>query len=476
MTADPLSALSGAFSGRLITDPGEMAPFLVDWRGMWHGSALAVVQPDTTADVAAVMRWAQETNSPVTPQGGNTGLSGGSVPSAEGTGIVLSLARLNRIRSIDVVNNSMTVDAGCILAQIQSAADEVDRLFPLSLAAEGSCTIGGNLAANAGGTGVLRYGNARDLCLGLEVVTATGEIWDGLRGLRKDNTGYSVKDLFIGSEGTLGVITAAVLKLYPRPVARLAAFASLATPHEAMAVLTLLQGRLGGALTGFELMSDFSLELVREHSPSARLPVETRADWYILIETSDLMSEERATSSLQEALMAAYEAGHLIDVAFASSLSQTQDFWSLRENISEAQGAAGKTIKHDIAVPLSDIARFIDDATSAVLASHPGVRPVVFGHLGDGNLHFNMSPAQGEDSSTFLARQDAINRIVHDLVADYGGSISAEHGLGMLRSEEAARYKSPVELTMMQAIKRALDPAGIMNPGKVFPAELQGAR
>jgi len=476
MNADPLGGLTGTFSGRLVTDPEAMAPFLVDWRGLWRGDALAVVQPDTAADVATVMRWASSTNTPVTPQGGNTGLSGGSVPEAGGRGIVLSLTRLNRIRRVDPVNNSMTVEAGCVLAQVQATADEADRLFPLSLAAEGSCTIGGNLAANAGGTGVLRYGNARELCLGLEVVTPAGEIWDGLRGLRKDNTGYSLRDLFVGSEGTLGIITAAVLKLFPRPVARVAAFASVTSPHEALSVLTLLQAKLGDGLTGFELMSDVCLDLVREHVPAARLPVETGGAWYILLEVSDLASEERATAGLQDALMAAYEAGHLIDVAFASSLAQTQDFWSLRENISEAQSAAGKTIKHDIAVPLSDIARFIDEATSAVLARHPDVRLVIFGHMGDGNLHFNMSPAPGEAAATFLARQDDINRIVHDLVASHAGSISAEHGLGVLRREEAARYKSPVEIEMMRSIKTALDPAGIMNPYKVLDEPLQARR
>jgi len=473
MTADPLSGLHGTFSGRLFTDPEEMAPFLVDWRGLWRGDALAVVQPDNAADVAAVMRWASSTNTAVTPQGGNTGLSGGSVPEAGSRGIVLSLARLNRIRSVDPVNNSMTVEAGCVLAQVQAAADEADRLFPLSLAAEGSCTIGGNLAANAGGTGVLRYGNARELCLGLEVVTATGEIWDGLRGLRKDNTGYSLRDLFVGSEGTLGIITAAVLKLYPRPVSRMAAFASLVSPHEALAVLTMLQAKTGDGLTGFELMSDVCLELVREHIPTARIPVETGSSWYILIEVSDLVSEDRATAALQDALMAAYEAGHLVDVAFASSLAQTRDFWALRENISEAQSAAGKTIKHDIAVPLSEIARFIDQASAAVVARYPDARLVIFGHMGDGNLHFNISPALGEDPAQFLARQNDLNRIVHDLVAATGGSISAEHGLGVLRMDEAARYKSKVEMALMQSIKRALDPTGIMNPGKVLQPDFQ---
>lgn len=471
MSMDRLENLKAVYSGRMLVDEADKAPFLTDWRGLWRGDAIAVVQPDSTAQVAALMRWARDTGTMVTPQGGNTGLSGGSVPEAGTDGIVLSLSRLNRIRMVDPVNNSMVVEAGCLLKQVQEAAEAADRLFPLSLAAEGSCTIGGNLATNAGGTGVLRYGSARDLCLGLEVVTADGAIWDGLRGLRKDNTGYSIRDLFVGSEGTLGIITAAVIKLFPQPVARVAAFAALASPDDALELLTLLQHRAGDGLTAFELISSLCLEMVVEHVPGARLPLEQPAPWYVLIELSNAASEEQAAEILQEALMSALDAGLITDVAIAASIAQSRDFWALRENVSEAQGAAGKTIKHDVSVPISDIAAFVAEAGAALAQAHPDVRPVVFGHLGDGNLHYNISPVPGGDGSALLARQDAINRLVHDLVMSRGGSISAEHGLGVLRRDEAARYKSPVEMGMMRAVKRALDPQGLMNPGKLLTAE-----
>ncbi|RAK61646.1 hydroxyacid dehydrogenase [Phenylobacterium hankyongense] len=448
-----------------------MAPFLVDWRKLWRGDALGVVQPTTTAEVAALLRWAHETATPVTPQGGNTGLSGGSVPGPGDAGLVLSLARMNRIRAVDPVNNTITVDAGCLLAKVQGEAEAAGRFFPLSLAAEGSCTIGGNLATNAGGTGVLRYGNARDLCLGLEVVTARGEIWDGLRGLRKDNTGYDLRDLFIGSEGTLGVITGAVLKLHPAPAARVAAFAAVATPHQALGLLQLAQNRLGPALTGFELISSLCLQLVLRHVPGARPALEAEAPWCVLIEVTDLLDEARALDALEDVLGRALEDGLVSDAAIAASIAQTKAFWALRENVSEAQGAEGKTVKHDVSVPISSIGGFLDGALAALARLHPDVRPVVFGHLGDGNIHFNVSPAAGDAGESLLARQGPINRIVHDLVAAHGGSISAEHGLGVLRRDEAEHYKTPIEMGLMRAIKRALDPIGIMNPGKLLRLE-----
>jgi len=467
-----LDGLRAVYSGRLYVDAADKAPFLTDWRGLWHGDALAVVQPDSTEQVAAIMRWASRTGTSVTPQGGNTGLSGGSVPESGAQGIVLSLTRLNAIRAIDAVNGSMTVEAGCLLSQVQEAADGVDRYFPLSLAAEGSCTIGGNLATNAGGTAVLRYGNARDLCLGLELVTADGQVWDGLRGLRKDNTGYSLRDLFIGSEGTLGIITAAVVKLFPKPAARVAAFAGVESPEAATRLLAAMQVRAADALTAFELMSALCLDLVIDHVPGTRIPLEQRTPWYVLLEVSDATSEERATENLQEGLMSAFEDGIILDAAIAASIAQSQDFWALREHISEAQGSAGKTIKHDVSVPISSIARFISEAGSALADHYPDVRPVVFGHLGDGNLHYNISPAVGGDGAALLERQEAINRVVHDLVVAHHGSISAEHGLGVLRRDEAAHYKAPVEIHMMKAIKTALDPDGLMNPKKVL-AETQ---
>ena len=322
----------------------------------------------------------------------------------------MSLTRMNRIRRVDTINNSMTVEAGCLLAQVQDAADQAGRLFPLSLAAEGSCTIGGNLATNAGGTGVLRYGNARDLCLGLEVVTANGQIWNGLRGLRKDNSGYSLRDLFVGSEGTLGIITAAVVKLFPRPAAQVTAFAAVESPAAALALLEMMQSRASDRLTAFELISDICLDLVFDHVPGTRLPVSQPAPWYVLAEVSDPLSDEAATETLQGALMEAFEAGVVLDVAIASSIAQSQDFWALREHVSEAQGAAGKTVKHDVSVPISDIGLFITEATTALMRLHPDVRPVIFGHLGDGNLHYNISPAIGGDGEALLARQGEFDR------------------------------------------------------------------
>ena len=468
MTEDRLASLKAVFAGRTFVDQADMAPFLTDWRGLWRGDAIAVVQPQTVQEVAAIMRWASETGTPVTPQGGNTGLSGGSVPESGSRGIVMSLTRMNRIRRVDTINNSMTVEAGCLLAQVQDAADQAGRLFPLSLADEGSCTIGGNLATNAGGTGVLRYGNARDLCLGLEVVTANGQIWNGLRGLRKDNSGYSLRDLFVGSEGTLGIITAAVVKLFPRPAAQVTAFAAVESPAAALALLEMMQSRASDRLTAFELISDICLDLVFDHVPGTRLPVSQPAPWYVLAEVSDPLSDEAATETLQGALMEAFEAGVVLDVAIASSIAQSQDFWALREHVSEAQGAAGKTVKHDVSVPISDIGLFITEATTALMRLHPDVRPVIFGHLGDGNLHYNISPAIGGDGEALLARQGEINRIIHDIVVAHGGSISAEHGLGVLRRDEAAHYKAPVETSLMRAIKHALDPAGILNPGKLI--------
>lgn len=473
MKEDRLASLKAIFTGRTFADQADMAPFLTDWRGLWHGDAIAVVQPETAQQVAAIMQWASQTGTPVTPQGGNTGLSGGSVPESGSKGIVMSLTRMNRIRRVNTVNNSMTVEAGCLLAQVQDAAEQADRLFPLSLAAEGSCTIGGNLATNAGGTGVLRYGNARDLCLGLEVVTADGQIWDGLRGLRKDNSGYSLRDLFVGSEGTLGIITAAVVKLFPRPAAQVTAFAAVDSPAAALSLLEIMQSRASDGLTAFELVSDTCLDLVFDHVPGTRLPVSQAAPWYVLVEVSDPLSEERATETLQGALMEAFEAGTILDVAIASSIAQSRDFWALREHVSEAQGAAGKTVKHDVSVPISDIGPFIAEATAALMRLHPDVRPVIFGHLGDGNLHYNISPSLGGDGTALLARQDEINRIIHDIVVAHGGSISAEHGLGVLRRDEAAHYKAPVEVGMMRAIKHALDPAGILNPGKLIPIEVK---
>ncbi|MDP9124463.1 MAG: FAD-binding oxidoreductase [Pseudomonadota bacterium] len=467
-----LDTLRAAFSGRLHHDAADMAAFLSDWRGKWTGRAIAVAQPDSAADVAAVVRWCHAHRVPVVPQGGNTGLSGGSTPDDSGTALVLSLTRMNKVRHVDALNNTMVVDAGSTLQSVRDAARDADRLFPLSLAAQGSCTIGGNLATNAGGVQVLRYGNARDLCLGLEVVTAAGEVWDGLRGLRKDNTGYDLRDLFIGSEGTLGIITGATLKLFPRPAAQAVAFAAIPTPEAGVQLLQLAQSRLGSTLTAFELIGDACIRLVEKHVAAARLPLAERSPWYVLLEVSETRDEAHASAAIEGLLEVALERQLASDVAISASIAQSQALWALREDISESQGAEGKTIKHDICLPISRIPEFVA-GTSALIEQHfPGLRLVVFGHLGDGNLHYNLSPATDrtgpEHASSFVALEGPVNRLVHDAVAALGGSISAEHGLGVLRRDESARYKSVVELGLMRAVKHALDPLGLMNPGKLL--------
>jgi FAD/FMN-containing dehydrogenase len=464
-----LTSLKNTFSGRLITDPSEMQPFAIDWRKRWHGSALAVAQPDTTEDVATVVRWCAENNVPIVPQGGNTGMSGASVPDASGNALVLSLTRMNRVRDVDVLNNTMTVEAGCILQVLQEVARDKGRLFPLSLAAEGSCTIGGNLSTNAGGVAVLRFGNARELCLGVEVVTPRGEIWNGLRGLRKDNTGYDLRDLFVGAEGTLGVITAATVKLFPLPAAKVTAWAAVNTLPEAMQLLEAAQNRLGARLTAFELLTQPCIEILTEQLPHLRWPLEARQTNAVLIELSDPESEANGRAGLEALLEGAFESGLVTDAAIAANLTQSREFWSLREHMTEAQQRAGKNIKHDISIPISRIADFVASTNAQLENAYPGVRMIVFGHLGDGNLHYNVSPQKGSVGDDFAAIEGVINRMTHDAVHAFNGSVSAEHGLGVLRRGEAARYKSDVELRMMGAIKKALDPQGIMNPGKGLP-------
>jgi len=467
---DPFLARLAAIAGpaHVLADPHDTASYLADWRGRYSGRARAVVLPATAMEVAAIVQACADERVPIVPQGGRTGLVMGSVPDTGGAAIVLSLRRLNRIRAIDPDNRTMTVEAGCILADVQAAASAAGMLYPLSLAAEGSCTIGGNLSTNAGGTAVLRYGNTRELCLGLEVVTAQGQVWDGLRGLRKDNTGYALRELFIGAEGTLGVITAAVLKLYPAPRAALSALVALDSPRAALALLNLLQARCGASLTGFELMSAFCLELVAAYFPQLPRPFAQAWPQAVLVELSSSESDAHALGLLESGIGAALEAGIARDAVVATSSRQALDLWRLREHIPLAQAAHGKNIKHDISLPVSTIPAFIEDADGALQGAFPGCRPVTFGHLGDGNLHYNIAPPAGVSHEEFLAHQDAVNRIVHDCVAAHRGSISAEHGIGMLKREELARYKAPVELDMMRAIKAALDPLGIMNPGKIF--------
>ncbi|WP_020652072.1 FAD-binding oxidoreductase [Massilia niastensis] len=452
----------------VLDDQAAMAPFLTDWRGRFTGRARAVVSPANADEVAAVVRACAGSRTPIVPQGGRTGLVLGSVPDASGAAIVLSLRRMNRVLAIDPANRTMTVEAGCILYDVQQAALEAGMLFPLSLAAEGSCTIGGNLATNAGGTAVLRYGNTRELCLGLEVVTARGEVWNGLRALRKDNTGYALRELFIGAEGTLGVITKAVLKLYPQPKAALTALVALESPRDALRLLGLLEERCGPVLTAFELMSEVCLQLVATHFPDLPRPFPVRHAQYALVELSSNESEELAEQLLESAIGAALDADIALDAVVATSVAQTLGLWQLREHIPLAQAAAGKNIKHDISLPVSRIPDFLDRTNAALLAAFPGCQLVTFGHLGDGNLHYNVAPPGGSGHDAFLANQAAVNRIVHDSVAQEGGSISAEHGIGALKRDELARYKSAVELDMMRAIKAALDPLGIMNPGKIL--------
>ncbi|NRO98440.1 FAD-binding protein [Paraburkholderia sp. NMBU_R16] len=456
-------------AAHVLTEPHDTAAYLTDWRRRYSGATCAVLRPGTTEEVAALVRLAASHRVALVPQGGNTGLAGGATPDTSGKQAVISLTRLARVRAIDTHNDTITVEAGVVLADVQARAREAGRLFSLSLAAEGSCTIGGNLSTNAGGTGVLRYGNARDLCLGLEVVTPQGEIWNGLRGLRKDNTGYDLRDLYIGSEGTLGIITAAVMKLHPLPAAQVTALAALASPDAALEFLSLARRTAGALLTGFELMSDFCLRLVGKHFAQLRYPFDASHPQTVLLELSDGESEAHARGLFEQMMETALDAGLVEDAVVAENLAQSRAFWALREHIPLAQAEEGLNIKHDIAVPISRIGTFIAETDAAIAAAIPGARMVTFGHLGDGNLHYNVQAPEGGDAKAFLSRyQAAINRLVYDSVARHHGSISAEHGLGQLKVDEAAHYKSPVELSLMRAVKHALDPLGLMNPGKVL--------
>jgi FAD/FMN-containing dehydrogenase len=460
--------LRGAVGAAHVLIDGDLSGYEVDWRKRYRGRALAVVRPGSTAEVAAVVRACAAQGTPIVAQGGNTGLVGASIPDVSGRQVLLSLTRMNRVREIDAANLAMTVDAGCVLQAVQEAAAARGLLFPLSLAAEGSCTIGGNLATNAGGTQVLRYGNTRELCLGLEVVTASGELWDGLTGLRKDNTGYDLRDLFIGSEGTLGIITGATLKLHPQPTAVTTALASLATLDAAVQLLQLAQARLGAGLTGFEVMGRYALGLVRTHMPQLAQPLPP-AEWTVLLEQSDNEGEAHAQALFEALLEAALERGLIDDAAVASSLEQSNAMWHLRESVPMAQAQEGANIKHDIALPVSAIADFVATTDAALLRGFPGVRLVNFGHLGDGNLHYNVQAPEGADAAAFLRdHEQAVNTLVYDAVGRFAGSISAEHGVGALKRDELAQRKSPVALGMMRAIKQALDPHGLLNPGRVL--------
>ena len=463
-----INALRTAVGAANVLVEGDLSAYEQDWRKRYRGRALAVVRPANTIEVSAVVKLCARHGAGLVPQGGNTGLVGGSVPDGSGTQVLLSLSRMNRVRGLDAANLTLTVEAGCVLQAVQETAAAQGFLFPLSLAAEGSCTLGGNLATNAGGTQVLRYGNARELCLGLEVVTAQGEVWDGLAGLRKDNTGYDLRDLFIGSEGTLGVITAATLKLYPQPAARMTALAALPSLEAAVSLLQLAQAKLGSGLTGFEVMNRFSLSLVRKHFPQLRQPL-PEAAWTVLLEQSDTESEAHARALFEGLLEAAMEHGFISDAAVAESIDQSRAMWHLRESIPLAQPEEGPNIKHDISLPVSRIPGFVASTDAALQAAFPGTRSVNFGHLGDGNLHYNLQAPLGVDGAAFLREHEhAVNTLVYDAVSANGGSISAEHGVGSLKRDELAQRKSPVALQMMRAIKAALDPQGVMNPGRML--------
>jgi len=462
-----LSRLTAAVGKpNVLTAPTDTEPYLMDWRGRYRGAARAVVRPGSTEEVAAVVGICVDEGAPMVAQGGNTGMCGGATPHADGDEVVVSLARMNRIRGLDRDNATLTVEAGVTLAAAQQAAVEAGLFFPLSLAAEGSCTIGGNLSTNAGGTAVLRFGNARELVLGIEAVVADGRVWNGLRGLRKDNSGYDLKQLFIGGEGTLGIVTAAVLKLFPAPRTRVTAFAAVADVARAVALLRHVTQAVGDRLTGFELISDFALSLARKHHPALPDPLPGHP-WYVLLQIDDTV-ESSAQPPVEDALAAAAEAGLVLEATVAQTQEQAGKLWALRENISEGQRREGPNIKHDISLPVSAIPAFLTRAEQALRAALPGVRFVIFGHLGDGNLHYNLSAPSGGDAGAFMKNESLANRIVYDLVDDARGSISAEHGIGQLKRVELARYKSEIEIELMRRIKTAFDPRGLFNPGKVL--------
>jgi FAD/FMN-containing dehydrogenase len=443
----------------VLSAPADTAPYTRDWRRQYSAGAECVLRPASTAEVSSVVALCAREGLAVVPQGGNTGLSGGSVPTGTRREIVLSLSRLNRIRALDALNDTITAEAGCVLAQVQAAADEAGRLFALSLAAEGSCQIGGNLSTNAGGVNVLRYGNAREQVLGLEVVLPDGRVWDGLRGLRKDNTGYDLKQLFVGAEGTLGVITAAVLKLHPKPTASATAWIAVRDPQSAVELLARFKAACEDRLTAFELVSRRCVDAVLRHRPEERDPIPGPESWFVLAELTDSGSDEALSELVQRTLADAHGAGLASDAVVAKSRGESARLWAIRETIPEAQFS---NVKHDVSVPISKVPELLARAGAALEAAFPGVAIFAFGHIGDGNVHYNV----GDDK--LLARRAEVNRIVYDTVAALGGSISAEHGLGQLKREEIRRHRSPLELELMRALKRALDPQGLMNPGKVL--------
>ena len=462
---DRLADIVGA--NACIADPAAMAPYLHEERGLYRGTAALVLRPGSTAEVAQIVALCAAANIPVVPQGGNTGLCGGAVAHAETNEVILNLGRMNKVRAMDPVNFTITVDAGCILSDVQDAADAQNCLFPLSLAAEGSCQIGGNLSTNAGGINVLRYGNARDLVLGLEVVLPDGRIWNGLRVLGKDNTGYALRHLFVGAEGTLGIITAAVLKLFPKPTETVTALCALNRLEDTSKLLNRARALSGDAVTAFELIPRIGLEMCVKHIAGASDPLAEAHPWYVLVEFSTSRPDVSVRGSFETLLETAFEDGIIADAVVAESGEQEKGLWRLRESLPEAQKHEGGSIKHDISVPVSRVPDFIAQGTAAIAKHFPGARPVPFGHLGDGNIHFNISQPVGADKDAYLARWTEMNRVVHDIVAGMEGSFSAEHGIGLLKVEEMKYYKDPIELDLMRRLKHAIDPQNLMNPGKV---------
>lgn len=453
--------------GHALVEDADIAPYLVESRGLYHGVSPLVLRPGSVEEVSRILALATETRTAIVPQGGNTGHVGGSVPREDAIDVVLSLSRLNRIRDVDPVGNVIVADGGCVLANIQAAAETAGRLFPLSLGSEGSCQIGGNLSTNAGGTAVLAYGGMRQLCLGLEVVLPTGEIWDGLRRLKKDNTGYDLRDIFIGAEGTLGVITGAVLKLFPRSLGHEVAFAGVSSVRNALALFERASSRCGTALTGFELMPRLGVEFTTRHIPGVRDPLAAPHDWYVLVDISTSDAAETATRMMEALLSEGVEAGLVEDAVIATSEDQRRALWHMRESMSPAQKPEGGSIKHDVSVPVSAIPDFMAEADATVMAVMPGARICSFGHMGDGNIHYNISQPVDANKQAFLGRWREISHLVHGIVLKYNGSISAEHGIGQLKRDELASVREPIEMDLMRRIKRSFDPAGIMNPGKV---------
>ncbi|MCP4381134.1 MAG: FAD-binding oxidoreductase [Hyphomicrobiales bacterium] len=460
------AAIVGA--GQALSDSASIAPFLVEPRDKFHGATPLVLRPGSVDEVASILKLASETGTPIVPQGGNTGLVGGQVPDAAGGQIVLSLSRLNRIHSVEPRENAMTLEAGVVLADAQAAAAAADRLFPVSLASEGSCQIGGILSTNAGGTSVLAYGNTREQVLGIEVVMASGEVWNGLRKLRKDNTGYDLRDLFVGAEGTLGVITAAVLRLVSKPRGQSVAIVGLATPAAALGLLEIAVRVAGGSLTAFELMPRIGIEVVTRHVPGSRDPLTSPHPWYVLFEISSLRSEADAETTVETVFGEAVAGGFVDDGVQARSLQQAQEFWRLRHALSEVQKVEGGSIKHDVAVPRALVPEFIERANAAVTAFVPGCRPFPFGHLGDGNIHYNVSQPVDMNRTEFLDQWDDVNALVYEIVGELGGTISAEHGIGRLKRDLLAEVKSPLEIDLMRRVKAVFDPDGILNPGKIL--------